>query len=148
MSHNRYRIPRKMRMGLDSDLKVIESTQKIPVCRKSLRRKYRLLLSYNQRSDRTRWQPLHLWAAKRMKMQEYFGWKIADHANDKSWRACYRFARHAACLVDLSYYHVLLLEGATSQEFLREYVRDWNDRHFLKAKSYWEGWLVDPQERR
>ena len=32
----------------------------------------------------------HLWHAKRMKMKNYFGYKIPYHNNDKSKRACYR----------------------------------------------------------
>lgn len=145
MSHNRYRIPRKLRLGLDNDLKVIESTQKIPVCRKRLRRKPRLMLSYNQRSDRTRWLPLHLWAAKRMKLVEYFGWKVADRPNDKAWRACYRFARYAACLVDLSYFHVLMLEGERSKHFLELYFKG-SKGLLLSGDSYSEGWFIDQQQ--
>lgn len=106
MSHNRFRIPRRLRMNLDEDLKVIESTQRIPKCRKSLRRKSRLLLSYKQRSEKARWLWTHLWSAKRMRMMDYFGYHIAHSPNDKSYRATYRFSRYGCCLIDMSYYQM------------------------------------------
>lgn len=42
--------------------------QKIPKCRKSIRKKNRLILSYKQRDGKIKWLRTHLWAAKRMCM--------------------------------------------------------------------------------
>lgn len=50
MSHNRYRIPLRIRKPMESDLAKAESMQKLPKCRKSIRKKHRLLVSYRMRS--------------------------------------------------------------------------------------------------
>jgi ribonuclease P/MRP protein subunit POP1 len=154
MSHNRYRIPRRMRLGVEADLRVIESTQRIPRCRKNLRRKKRLLVSYKQRSGKVRWLPLHLWASKRMRMVEYFGYKIAECPNDKSGRACYRFARYAACLVDLSYYEIMMLTSEKVEELKTFFEKHFNSQEFWKwdemknSTSYFEGWLLNSNKTR
>jgi hypothetical protein len=41
-----------------------------------------------------------------MRMKDYFGYKVAERAIDKSSRACYRFANYGCCLVDMSYWEV------------------------------------------
>jgi hypothetical protein len=42
--------------------------QRLPKCRKSIRKKHRLIISYKARSARYSWLNTHLWAAKRMRM--------------------------------------------------------------------------------
>jgi hypothetical protein len=42
--------------------------------------------------------------AKRMRMQDYFNYKVAISPNDKSDRACYRFAKNNCVIYDKSYY--------------------------------------------
>lgn len=104
MSHNRYRIPLRQRVPIEKDLKTIESMQKIPRCRKTIRKKHLLIKEYKKRNGKTRWLGNHLWSAKRMKMAEYFGYKVALSPNDKSDRACYRYSRYGCCLMNLSFY--------------------------------------------
>ena len=81
--------------------------QKLPKCRKSIRKKHRLLVSYKMRSDKYKWLATHLWATKRMKMMNYFQYKIAYTPNNKSYRSAYRNFRHNACLIDVSYLNCL-----------------------------------------
>jgi hypothetical protein len=42
--------------------------QRVPKCRKNIRKKHRLMLSYKMRAGKIKWLNSHLWAAKRMRM--------------------------------------------------------------------------------
>lgn len=42
--------------------------QKLPKCRKSIRKKHRLILSYKNRNNKICWLNTHLWTAKRMRL--------------------------------------------------------------------------------
>lgn len=118
MSHNRYRIPLKMRRLLVQELTKAESMQRIPKCRKSIRKKHRLIASYRQRSGTLKWLSSHLWSAKRMRMRAYCGFKIAETPNNKSFRSAYRHFRHNACLVDCSYFYCLTISCNSSADTL------------------------------
>lgn len=83
--------------------------QKVPKCRKNIRKKHRLLLSYKMRSDKVKWLNTHLWAVKRMRMCEYSNYKIAETPNDKGFRSAYRNFRNNACLIDYSYLQCLTI---------------------------------------
>lgn len=89
--------------------------QKLPKCRKHIRKKHRLLISYKKKSDKCKWLSTHLWATKRMKMINYFNYKIAFTPNDKSFRSAYRHFRHNACLLDLSYFECLKINLNASE---------------------------------
>ena len=42
--------------------------QKIPRCRKTIRKKHLLIKEYKKREGKIRWLGNHLWSAKRMRM--------------------------------------------------------------------------------
>ncbi len=66
--------------------------------------------SYQRRNKKDKRLETHLWHAKRMKMQRYFGYKIAQTPNEKSSRACFRYAKHDCLIYDKSYMHLAILE--------------------------------------
>lgn len=73
MSHNRYRIPSRIRNRMNvQELDVIEKTQDPIRCRKHLRKPKLLMNSYIRRSRSDKWMETHLWHAKRMRMIKYF----------------------------------------------------------------------------
>lgn len=109
MSHNRFRIPRKLRRNIEEELVKAENMQKLPKCRKHIRKRRHLVAAYKLRSARHRWLSTHLWAAKRMRMLPYAAYSIAHTPNDKSFRTAYRHFRHNATLSDLSYLQALAL---------------------------------------
>lgn len=84
--------------------------QKLPTCRKHIRKRRHLIMAYKMRYVKNRWLSTHLWAAKRMRMINYYGYKIAYTPNDKCFRSSYRNFRHNACIVDLSYYQCLTVK--------------------------------------
>ena len=73
-------------------------------------------MAYKMRSDKVQWLSTHLWAAKRMKMVNYHGFKVAQTPNNKSFRSAYRHSQHNCIIADLSYYNSITLK-TTSEEY-------------------------------
>ena len=148
MSHNRYRIPARLRASINEDLKTSESLQRIPRCRKTIRKKTALIAEYKKRSSKVMWLGTHLWAAKRMKMEEYFGYKVALNPNDKSDRACYRFSNYGCCLMNLSFYETLLVHlssPADTSLFTSHFQQFPTDDHsYVDTYLYLDSKLVCP----
>ena len=115
MSHNRYRIPLKLRRNIDQELEKAERMQKLPKCRKHIRKRRHLVHAYKLRDTKNKWLSTHIWAAKRMKMISYYGFKIAYTPNNKSFRSAYRYTRHSCTVTDVSYMYALCM---TSQNDL------------------------------
>lgn len=63
------------------------------------RRKPRNLMEeYTRRQREHVWLETHIWHAKRMKMIDAWGYRLADHPNDKGFRAAYRAVRNNCML--------------------------------------------------
>jgi ribonuclease P/MRP protein subunit POP1 len=116
MSHNRYRIPLKLRKNFEQDLEKAEKMQKLPKCRKHIRKRRHLIYAYKLRDAKNRWLSTHLWAAKRMRMIDYYGFKVAFTPNNKSFRSAYRYTRHSCTLTDMSYMHAICLTSNEEQQ--------------------------------
>lgn len=101
MSHNSHRVPARIRSRTEAT-----AASKRP-CRKFRRHSQYLLKAYERRSRRCKWLETHIWHAKRMKMTELWGYKLALYPNDKGIRAMYRFVMNDCGLYDSSYYAVL-----------------------------------------
>jgi len=59
-----------------------------------------LLEEYNRRQRKHVWLETHIWHAKRMKMIDAWGYRLADHPNDKGFRAAYRAVKNN-CIVQV-----------------------------------------------
>ena len=81
-------------------VKVIESMGK-KLSRKTRRRSNKLVEGYGSRSEKCQWLQNHIWHAKRFKMMEYHGYKIAERCCDKGARATHRYL-HTGCLLYVS----------------------------------------------
>jgi Ribonucleases P/MRP protein subunit POP1. len=114
MSHNRYRTPARIRNKLEE--KDIELKKPIR-CRKHLRKKKLLLISYMKRSAKAKWLETHIWHAKRMKMMSYFGYKVAQKAHAKSGRAAYSYLSRDCLIYDMSYYIILEIKALKNKIF-------------------------------
>ncbi|CDW89507.1 ribonucleases p mrp protein subunit pop1 containing protein [Stylonychia lemnae] len=113
MAHNYYRIP--LRIRFKSLMEIQPSEPEIlsrSRCRKH-RRKLRFLLNqYEMRQRQHKWTESHVWHAKRFRMKEFWGYKVAYKSNDKSGRTVYRLCqRNSACIYDQSYMQTLMIEG-------------------------------------
>ena len=107
MSHNAHRIPARIRNS-KQELAYLKNP-----CRKTRRHHSKLMQDYIKRNQTSMWLETHIWHAKRMKMIERWGYKLALHCNDKGHRASYRFARDSALIYDQSYQVFLLIKNSS-----------------------------------
>ncbi|KAM3139445.1 hypothetical protein pb186bvf_008470 [Paramecium bursaria] len=106
MSHNRYRIPSRLRKQMHVQALITsENAQKISKCRKHIR-KHKLFVFWN-RSRQVEWFETHIYQAKRMKMVNYYGFKVAEKANEKNFRSVHRQVDHGCVLFDASYHYIV-----------------------------------------
>lgn len=75
----------------------------------------------------------HLHQAKRMKMIDYYGFKVAEKANEKNWRAVHRYESHSCCVNDISYYVVFHLKD--DHRKLEVYDGLYAETHFTIDRS-------------
>ncbi|PLW36033.1 hypothetical protein PCANC_16083 [Puccinia coronata f. sp. avenae] len=107
-SHFARRVPTKFRPKARFEMK----NDKPKVLSKTVKRK--LSLKEHQNRDRTttllkrqvdkKWLKTHIWHAKRTKMTDLWGFRLAKTPTEKCFRSTYRAARHGFTLHDLSYY--------------------------------------------
>ncbi|VDC04482.1 unnamed protein product [Peniophora sp. CBMAI 1063] len=65
-----------------------------------------------KRQVNKRWLETHMWHAKRMKMENMWGFRLAVQPTEKSFRPSHRAAMHGAILHDASYFGLLELHGS------------------------------------
>ncbi|KAA1088170.1 hypothetical protein PGTUg99_022195 [Puccinia graminis f. sp. tritici] len=107
-SHFVRRVPTKLRPKARFEMK----NDKPKVLSKAVKRK--LSLKKHKNCDRTKtllkrqvekkWLKTHIWHAKRTKMIDLWGFRLAKTPTEKCFRPTYRAARHGFTLHDLSYY--------------------------------------------
>lgn len=91
--------------------------QKLPKCRKHIRKRRHLIAAYKLRDLNKKWLSTHLWSAKRMRMINYYGFRVAFTPNNKSFRSAYRYSKHGCTLTDLSYFMALVLSHSNSNQY-------------------------------
>ncbi|XP_065072261.1 ribonucleases P/MRP protein subunit POP1-like [Rhopilema esculentum] len=110
-SYDIRRIPRNQRkMAAKEDEKNPIKRSKMP-SRKYRRRPKILLDEYNRRKRKTAWLETHIWHAKRFKMVEKWGYKMAEHPNDKGLRSAFRASANGCLMQDLSFYGCIEIIG-------------------------------------
>ncbi|KAG6866289.1 hypothetical protein C0991_006385 [Blastosporella zonata] len=57
------------------------------------------------------WLETHIWHAKRMKMENMWGYRLAVHPTEKSYRPSHRASVHGSIIHDASYHSVIELKG-------------------------------------
>lgn len=167
MSHNKYRIPSKLRRDLPEP-------SKIPKCRKHLRKKRLLVKTYMQRGRteegihnteskieernknnsqvaRSRWLETHLWQVKRMKMINYWGLKVGAERRDKGRRAAYRFWKHDGVVSDISFLRTLLVQGEERhiQKLKEDHLEKEGGSGWIKVEEggwKWKGRIMIKEE--
>lgn len=112
MSHNAKRLPRRLREAHLSQMTKsgLPPKTKRP-SRRYRRRPHNLLLDYNRRQRKKVWLETHIWHAKRFHMVEKWGYRIANYANDKCFKANYRAVTKHCLMQDLSYYACIEIIG-------------------------------------
>ncbi|KAF8272238.1 ribonucleases P/MRP protein subunit POP1-domain-containing protein [Lactarius quietus] len=112
-SHNVRRVPLRLRpksrAEMDSRRRKILGPS-LPKLGKS-RREYRSD-TFKRRQKDKKWLETHLWHAKRMHMENMWGYRLAVRPTEKSFRPSHRASVHGAILHDASYHGLIELTGA------------------------------------
>lgn len=116
MSHNVKRLPRRLREAHLAQMTKSANGKDLPSMNKRPSRKYRrrprnLLSEYSRRRCDKIWLETHIWHAKRFHMIDKWGYRIANHPNDKCFRANYRAIARYCLLQDISYYTCVEITG-------------------------------------
>ena len=110
---------------MDKSKTTIGDVKKKPkrLSRKQRRKPSQMKLEYERRQRRHKWLETHVWHAKRMKMCNKYGYKIAEHCSDKGIRQAYMSLTHG-CLISVSlctvHVHVcvlLIVQNTCSAKF-------------------------------
>ncbi|KAF9970400.1 hypothetical protein BGZ73_006883 [Actinomortierella ambigua] len=112
-SHNIKRLPVRLRERAKREVEAEPVKKgKKPDNRYKKRRHGTLKEEYMRRQGTKRWLETHIWQAKRMKMVDIWGYKLADHSNENGIKAAYRSSHHQCILQDMSYYGCMEIKGS------------------------------------
>ena len=98
-----------------------KSSKKMKNCRRWRRRSANL---NNEFKDKKGWLETHIWHAKRCKMTEYWGFKVAAHLNEKCLKSTYRSSIKGSLLHDFSYWHPFWLNDCNLEKLHENYGSD------------------------
>ncbi|GJJ72973.1 ribonuclease P/MRP protein subunit POP1 [Entomortierella parvispora] len=111
-SHNIRRLPVRLRERAQREVEndPVKPGKK-PDNRHKKRRTGTLAEEYLKRQGAKRWLETHIWHAKRMKMVEMWGYKLAEHSNEHGIKSAYKSSHHQCILQDSSYNGCLEIIG-------------------------------------
>ncbi|KAG8925284.1 hypothetical protein FRC01_010406 [Tulasnella sp. 417] len=106
-SHDSTRVPVRLREKARAEMDPAKKRKKLNALPKrgktDIGRTAKLL---KRQQDKT-WLETHIWHAKRMKMENLWGHRLAIHPTEKAFRPSHRAALHASIVQDVSYYGIL-----------------------------------------
>jgi ribonuclease P/MRP protein subunit POP1 len=79
--------------------------------RKARRKPKRLLANILKTKGSSKWLETHIWHAKRMKMIDRWGMRLALHPNQKGIRFAYKSVKHESMIHDKSYQKIIEITG-------------------------------------
>ncbi|ETW81747.1 RNase P [Heterobasidion irregulare TC 32-1] len=111
-SHDVSRVPIRLRQKARAEMdpmrrKILGRT--LPKRGKS--RREPALSKFEKRQANKTWLESHLWHAKRMIMEDMWGYRLAMEPTEKSFRPSHRASVHGSILHDASYYSLIQLNG-------------------------------------
>ncbi|KAF9359856.1 hypothetical protein BGX26_011233 [Mortierella sp. AD094] len=111
-SHNIKRLPVRLRERAKREVESDPVKKgKKPDNRHKKRRPGTISQEYLRRQGTKRWLETHIWHAKRMKMVEIWGYKLADHSNENGIKSAYKSSHHQCIIQDSSYTGCLEITG-------------------------------------
>ncbi|KAK3822612.1 MAG: ribonucleases P/MRP protein subunit POP1-domain-containing protein [Benniella sp.] len=112
-SHNIKRLPVRLRERARREVELDPVKEgKKPSSRYKKRRSGTISQEYLRRQGSKRWLETHIWHAKRMKMIDIWGYKLAEHSNEHNIKSAYKSSHHQCILQDSSYNGCLELTGS------------------------------------
>ncbi|KAG9045755.1 hypothetical protein FS837_005712 [Tulasnella sp. UAMH 9824] len=110
-SHDSTRVPVRLREKARAEMDPVKKRRKLNALPKrgktDIGRTAKLL---KRQQDKT-WLETHIWHAKRMKMENLWGHRLAIHPTEKAFRPSHRAALHGSIVQDISYYGMLEVKG-------------------------------------
>ncbi|KAJ8328679.1 Ribonucleases P/MRP protein subunit pop1 [Batrachochytrium dendrobatidis] len=110
-SYNVKRLPMHIRKRALVQMSKDKTCQNLPKHRYKKRKATHLSEEFMKRPAHNKWLETHVWHAKRMKMVEKWGYKLADHPNDKNLRSAFRSSKNQSVIHDASYIQPIELNG-------------------------------------
>ncbi|KAF8985601.1 hypothetical protein BGZ46_003296 [Entomortierella lignicola] len=112
-SHNIKRLPVRLRERAKREVESDPVKKgKKPDNRHKKRRPGTISQEYLRRQGTKRWLETHIWHAKRMKMVEIWGYKLAEHSNENGIKSAYKSSHHQCIVQDSSYNGFLEITGS------------------------------------
>ncbi|KAF5360528.1 hypothetical protein D9756_004746 [Leucocoprinus leucothites] len=111
-SHDVRRVPVRLREKAKAEMDPIRKkllSRKLPKAGKTKR--ISKTASFLKRQHDKTWLETHLWHAKRMKMENMWGYRLAVHPTEKSFRPSHRASIQGSILHDASYFATLEIKG-------------------------------------
>ncbi|KAF4617537.1 hypothetical protein D9613_005911 [Agrocybe pediades] len=111
-SHDVRRVPLKLRDRARAEMDPLrkKAAGNIPPRSKKGKEKNRTETLLKRQRDKS-WLETHIWHAKRMHMENLWGYRLAISPTEKSYRPSYRASIHGSILHDASYYSLLEIKG-------------------------------------
>ncbi|KAI0259821.1 POP1-domain-containing protein [Gloeopeniophorella convolvens] len=112
-SHNVRRVPLRLRQKSRSEMDSMRRKalgRSLPKRGKARREPRSDALARRQKDKK--WLETHIWHAKRMHMENMWGYRLASQPTEKSFRPSHRASLHGSILHDASYYSLIELRGA------------------------------------
>ncbi|KAG6900179.1 hypothetical protein C0993_001891 [Termitomyces sp. T159_Od127] len=112
-SHDVRRVPLRLREKARAEMDPLRKKilgRSIPKLGKNKRLNRSELLARRQRDKL--WLETHIWHAKRMKMDNMWGYRLAVQPTEKSYRPSHRASVHGSIIHDASYHSIIELKGA------------------------------------
>ncbi|KAG8816139.1 hypothetical protein FRC17_000417 [Serendipita sp. 399] len=114
-SHNARRVPVRLRERAKKEMDPVKKKRLKALLAKAGKYKRLTRTEVLQRRQRNkRWLETHIWHAKRMRMENLWGYRLALHPTEKSMRPSHRAAVHGCILHDSSYNAIIELKGELS----------------------------------
>ncbi|KAK7681603.1 hypothetical protein QCA50_015336 [Cerrena zonata] len=109
-SHDVRRVPVRLREKARAEMDPVKHKKKNLPKRGKAKRISRTETFLKRQQDKT-WLETHLWHAKRMHMDNIWGYRLAVQPTEKSFRPSHRAAVHGSILHDASYHGIIELKG-------------------------------------
>ncbi|KAF5389250.1 hypothetical protein D9757_003446 [Collybiopsis confluens] len=111
-SHNPRRVPLRLRDKARAEMDPVRKKalgRTLPKLGK--KRRPPLDVKFLKRQRNKRWLETHIWHAKRMKMEDMWGYRLAVTPTEKAFRPSHRASIHGSILHDASYQSLVELKG-------------------------------------
>ncbi|KAF8635812.1 hypothetical protein AX15_000014 [Amanita polypyramis BW_CC] len=106
-SHDVRRVPKRLRDKARVEMDPVKRSSKSKLPKRGKTKQITRTESFERRQRDKLWLESHIWHAKRMKMENMWGYRLAVHPTEKSFRSSHRASVHGSIIHDASYFSVI-----------------------------------------